>query len=179
MTEYSKLYGGCLYELADEEGLTDAMMGELGELRQLFGENPDYIRLLLEMSIPRAERLAMIDQAVGGWVQPYITHFLKLLCENGILQEFGNCCQEFTRRYREDHGMVEAVVTGAVPLSGEQLAALKAQLERMSHKTVMLVEKTDSSILGGLKVELEGKLLDGTIEGRLLGLQKKIDEIIV
>lgn len=39
--------------------------------------------------------------------------------------EFAGCCEEFTRRYNADHGIAEAVVTSAVALNAEQMAALK------------------------------------------------------
>ena len=49
----------------------------------------------------------------------------------------------------------------------------------MSKKTIVLTQKVDESLLGGLRVELEGKQLDGTAQARLLSLRKKITEIIV
>ena len=42
-----------------------------------------------------------------------------------------------------------------------------------------LTQVTDPSVLGGLRIELEGKQLDGTVQGRLTGLSKKLNEIIV
>ena len=37
--------------------------------------------------------------------------------------------------------------------------------------------KTDPSLLGGVRVELEGKELDGTVKGRLDGLSRKLDSL--
>ncbi|MGN0372536.1 MAG: ATP synthase F1 subunit delta [Enterocloster sp.] len=179
MTKTAKLYGGSLYDLAADEKLTESVMEEMAEVRKLFKENPDYLRLLSEPSIPKAERIALLDKAFGGQVQPYLLNFLKLLCENGMLREFSDCCREFKARYNKDHNIAEAVVTSAVALTEEQAAALKARLEAMSKKTVMLVQKVDSQVLGGIRVELEGKQLDGTAQGRLNALRRKVTEIIV
>ena len=46
-------------------------------------------------------------------------------------------------------------------------------------KKVSLLQKKDPSVVAGLRVELEGKLLDGTVQSRLSGLSRKLDEIIV
>ena len=54
--------------------------------------------------------------------------------------------------------------------------SLKAKLEKMSGKTVLLRQTVDSSVLGGLRVEIGGKLLDGTVMGRLADLRKKVSE---
>ena len=93
--------------------------------------------------------------------------------------EYAGCCEEFTRRYNADHNIAEAVVTSAVTLSGEQMAALKAKLEKISGKTVSLIQKKDPAVLAGLRVELEGKQLDGTVQGRLSGISRKLNELIV
>ena len=36
MTATARLYGGSLYELAAEEGLSDVLMQQIGEVRKLF-----------------------------------------------------------------------------------------------------------------------------------------------
>ena len=179
MTQTARLYGGSMYELAAEEQLTDTVMEQMNEIRQLFRDNPDYVKLLGEPSIPKKERTDMIEAAFGAQAERYLVNFLKLLCERNILMEYAGCCEEFTRRYNADHNIAEAVVTSAVTLSGEQMAALKAKLEKISGKTVSLIQKKDPTVLAGLRVDLEGKQLDGTVQGRLSGISRKLNELIV
>lgn len=179
MTQTARLYGGSMYELAAEEQLTDTVMEQMNEIRQLFRDNPDYVKLLGEPSIPKKERTDIIEAAFGAQAERYLVNFLKLLCERNILMEYAGCCEEFTRRYNADHNIAEAVVTSAVTLSGEQMAALKAKLEKISGKTVSLIQKKDPTVLAGLRVELEGKQLDGTVQGRLSGISRKLNELIV
>lgn len=64
-------------------------------------------------------------------------------------------------------------------LSDQQMEALKAKLEKVSGKQVYLVQKTDVSVLGGLRVELEGVQLDGTVQSRISGISKKLNELVV
>ena len=179
MTATARLYGGSLYELAAEEGLTEVLMEQTQQVRTLFRENPDYVRLLSEPSLPKTERTKLIEDAFGGQAERYLLNFLKLLCERNILGEYAGCCEEYVRRYHADHNIAEATVTSAVALTESQLSALKGKLEKMSKKTVHLTQVTDPSVLGGLRIELEGKQLDGTVQGRLTGLSKKLNEIIV
>ncbi|MDO5337707.1 MAG: ATP synthase F1 subunit delta [Eubacteriales bacterium] len=179
MTQTARLYGGSLYDLAAEEQLTEEIMQQMQEIRKIFRKYPKYLHLLKEPSIPKEERKRMIEAAFGTQAERYLVSFLKLLCDKGILSEYAGCCDEFTRRYNTDHGIAEAVVTSAVALSKEQMAALKRKLEKASGKKIVLVQRRDPSILAGLRVELEGKQMDGTIQGRLSGISRKLDEIIV
>lgn len=174
MTQTAKVYGSGLYDLAMEEGLVEAIMDQLKEVRQLFRENPDYIKLLGEPSIPKAERVKLIDTAFGASLEHYLLNFMKLLCEHNIIREFGGCCEEYTKRYNVDHNITEAVVYSAVPLSEAQAGGLKARLEKVSGKTVLLIQKIDPSVVAGLRVEMDGKQLDGTLKGRMNGLSKQL-----
>lgn len=179
MTKTAKVYGGSLYDLAVEENLDGQIMEQMIQIRQIFRENPDYLRLLAEPAIPESQRLHMIEEAFGTQAERYLINFLKLLCERKILKEFSGCCEEFIRRYNSDHHIAEAVVISAVKLSQQQMEALQAKLENVSKKKVYLVQKTDPSVLGGLRVELEGVQLDGTVQGRIASISRKLDEIVV
>lgn len=179
MTQTGRLYGGSLYDLAAQEQLTETIHQQMKDVLTLFRENPDYIRLLSDPALPKTERIGLIDQAFKGEAEPYLVNFLKLLCERGILGEYAECCKEYTRRYYADNGIAEAVVTSAVDLTEEQLAQLKEKLEKISGKKILLITKTDPAVVAGLSVEMEGVQYDGTVKGRLSGLSRKLNEIIV
>jgi len=179
MTERSRVYGSSLYDLAAEEKLTEPIREQMLAIKQILRDNPDYIRLLAEPSIKKAERLSLIDKAFGGSCEKYLVSFLKLLCEKGLLGEYEGCCEIFTKRYNEDNNISEAVVTSAVALNDAQLSALKAKLTALSGKKITITAKTDPKILAGIKVELDGKQLDGTVSGRLHGIRKKLDEVVL
>ena len=115
MTQAARVYGGSLYDLATEEKLDGQIMEQMNEIRQIFRENPGYLKLLGEPAIPQEERIKLLDEAFGGQVEPYLLNFLKLLCEKKILREFSGCCESL-HRYNADHGIVEALVTSAVKL---------------------------------------------------------------
>ena len=179
MTKTAKIYGDSLYDLAAEEKLTEEILPQMEQVAVLFKENPDYLTLLSEPSIPKTERVGLLDKAFEGQLSLYLLNFLKLLCESGMLREYRDSCRQFKARSNEDHNIAEAVVTTAVALTEAQAQALKERLEKISGKTVLLTQKTDSTVLGGIRVELEGKQLDGTVQERLSSLKKKVTEIIV
>ena len=179
MTHTAKIYGSGLYDLAMEDGLVDVLMEQLQQVRSLFRENPDYVKLLSEPSIPKAERIKLIDDAFGAQCERYLINFLKLLCEHGLVHEFAGCCEEYTQRYNADHNITEAVVYSAVDLTEAQTESLRAKLEAMSTKTVILTQKKDASVVAGLRVEIEGKQLDGTVKGRMSGLSRKLEEMTI
>lgn len=199
MTQTARLYGGSLYDLAAEEQfaekqhteeqrteemyvkerLVDVIHVQMQQICEIFRNNPDYLRLLKEPSVPMEERKTLIETAFGSQAERYLVNFIKLLCERSLLGEYAGCCEAFTCRYNEENGIVEAVVISAAALSEAQQQALKEELEKVSGKRISLIRKTDARVLAGLRVEMEGRQLDGTVQGRLAGISRKLKEIIV
>ena len=177
MTQAARVYGESMYELALSEGLSGEILEEMKVIRRLFQDNPDYVHLLSEPSIPGNERIDLIEIAFGKQAERYLVNFIKLLCEKNLLREFGGCCDEYLRRYNQDNGIAEATATSAVPLTEAQAEARFLMLEKLSGKKISLSLKTNPSLLGGVRVELEGKELDGTVKGRLDGLSRKLDSL--
>ena len=179
MSKAGDLYGQSLYDLAAEENLTDDILGEMEQVRGIFKENPDYVTLLSEPSVPKKERLQLVDESLGESLTPYHLNFIKILIEKGLLREYSACYKRFRKTYNETHGIADALVTTAVTLSDAQLSALKEKLEKISGKKVLLQQKTDPDILGGVRVDLEGQLFDGSVKGRLSELRRKVDDVVI
>ena len=103
----------------------------------------------------------------GGQVHPYILNFIKLLVEKEHFDAFPDCCRWFHQQYNEDFRVVEARVTSAVPLAEEERASLTSKLEEMSGRKIALIATVDPALIGGLRVEMEGKRYDNTIQNKL------------
>ena len=179
MSQAGDLYGQSLYDLAAEENLTDDILGEMESVKGILKENPDYVVLLSEPSVPKKERLQLVDEALGESLTPYHLNFIKILIEKGFLREYSACYKRFRKSYNEAHDIADALVTTAVALSGDQLSQLKEKLEKISGKKVLLQQKTDPDILGGVRVDLEGQLFDGSVKGRLSELRRKVDDVVI
>ena len=167
MTELAREYGDGLYALTEEESISKEVLEQLLSLKDLFRQQPDFIRLLGNMSLSKEERVKIIDSVLRGQVHPYLLNFLKILCERGALNEYEGCLAAFKTLYNQAHGIVEATVTTAVALDDEQRARMAEKLSRMTGKTVVLAEKVDPSVVGGVLVEMNGQRYDNTLKNRL------------
>ena len=179
MSEVSKEYSRALYELAEEEHAEDQYLGEIRDINGIFGEYPEYIRLLGAPNVPVRERTAMLDESFGGRCGEYILSFMKLMVERGYAYHLRECFCEFEDIYLDRHGIVRARVTSAIELDEARRTALLAKLEQYSQKKVEMTVTTDPSLIGGIRVELDGKLLEGSVRSRLDKLRSDITGITI
>ena len=167
MTELAREYGDGLYALTEEENISTDVLQEMLMLSRLFREEPDFTRLLGNMSLSKDERVKILDSVLRGQVHIYLLNFLKILCERGALNEYEGCLAAFKTLYNQAHGIVEATVTTAVPLDDEQRARMSEKLSKMTDKLVVLNEKIDESLIGGVLLEMNGQRYDNTLKNRL------------
>ena len=167
MTDAANVYGQALYELARDEGLAPQILGELQVLAESFAQEPGFVQLLASPSVPKQERCQILDSSLRSQVHPYVLNFLKILTEKGYIRHFTGCCNAFKRQYNQDNGILEVTAVTAAPLSDELRRKLSDKLSTISGKTIDLTCRVDPSTLGGVRLDWDGKQLDGTVRRRL------------
>ena len=166
MSDVSKEYGAALWQLAQESDLAEQLLQETKTAQDALRDNPAYLSLLSSPDIPKEERAAAVARAFAGGHR-YLVNFLSMMVELGYSREIPACFEEYRRLYREDRGIAVAKVTSARPLSDREREKLIAALERRYDVKVEADYKIDPSLLGGMKVEISGRLLDGSAKRRL------------
>ncbi len=175
MTELAKRYGGSLYDLAAGEALDAQLLAELDTAVAAFAAEPAYLRLLCAPNLPKKERRALLDEAFAG-AHPYTVNFLKLLCDEGALRELPGCARAYRALYNKAHGILEVTATAAAPLPAAAEARLRQILEQKTGKQVELAVKVDKTLLGGVRLDMDGVQLDGTVRHRLDTLKARLAE---
>ena len=179
MTQAANTYGQALYDLAKEEGLGKLILEELAVLKTVFAENLQYSKLLSAPDLPKQERCGILDEAFRGKVHPYVLNFLKILTEKGYIRQFPLCCDAYRSFYNEDNGILVVKAVSAVALSDEQIRKLTAKLEATTGKQIDLQCSVDAASLGGLRLNYDGKQVDGTVKTKLDSIGKLLKNTVL
>jgi len=161
-----KEYATALFSIAVEEGKTSEFFAALKTVRAVIGENPEYTEYLSSPAVALSERLQSVDEAFGG-MEESVVSFIKLLCENGRAKLILKCIDEFEALVMEASSVTVAKVSSAIELSEKQRTALCEKLVALTGKTVTAEYSVDPSLIGGVKIEIEGKVYDGSLKNRL------------
>ncbi len=167
MTQVGSVYGEALYSLALEEGFGYRIGEELSILAQSFRAEPDFIRLLRTPNLSVQERCNILDDSFRNHVHPYVLNFLKILTEKGYMQYFFDCCKAYEECYNRDNGILPVTAITAVSLNPAQAQKLTDKLCQITGKQVKLLNRVDPAVLGGVRLDYDGKRLDDTVSHRL------------
>lgn len=167
MADLKQEYARALFDLSKEESKEDVILADVRSLKALINDTPEYVKLMSAPNVKKEERTKLLDDAFRGKVHPYTLNFMKILVENGCFHFFNGCCDEFVKLYNEDNNIEVVTVFSPVALSNLQKEKLKSNLSLRLKKTIELHEKIDKSLIGGIKLSLDGEMLDGSIKSRL------------
>ena len=167
MTSVAIHYAQALYDLAKDEDITGQLLAQMLVLQEAFSQEPDFLRLLAAPNISKQERCDVLERCIGGKVHPYMLNFIKLLTEKGYVRHFGDCCKAYVEQYNEDNGILSVRAVSAVALTDVQKQKLTEKLEHITGKKVQLDNRVDPCCLGGIRLDYDGKRLDGTVQHRL------------
>lgn len=179
MSEIGRNYGGALYLLACETQAEAQILRELELLQGSFSAEPDFVKLLALPALPKQERTAILDESFSGKLHPYTLNFLKLLTENGTIRAFPDCVGEFRRRYYADNGILPVTAVTAVPLTGALRDRLREKLAAITGKQIVLTERVDASVLGGVRLQTDGAMLEDTARARLDALRRHLTQTVL
>ena len=179
MTQAGSVYGEALYSLAVEENLSCQILEELSVLEQSFRAEPDFIRLLCTPNLSVQERCNILDDSFRNNVHPYVLNFLKILTEKGYIRHFFDCCKAFEESYNRDNGILPVTAITAVSLNPAQAEKLTEKLCQITGKQVKLHNRVDPNVLGGVRLDYDGKRLDDTVSHRLDAVRRMLKNTVL
>ena len=179
MTQVGNVYGEALYDLARSEGLDAQILGELSVLNESFGQAPEFLRLLAAPNVPKEERCQIIDSSFRDKVHPYVLNFLKILTEKSYMRHFSDCVKAYRELYNQDNGILPVTAVTAVPMTDKQVAALTMKLQQITGKRIELVSKLDPNVLGGMRLDYDGKRVDDTVAHRMDAVRNMLKNTVL
>ncbi len=175
MTETAKEYGTALFMVALEDEKTESYAEDLELVMKAFKENPDYQELLASPSVSLEERLGIIATVFAEKISERVLAFLQLLCEKGRMACFFIAAEQFFELYDASKRVLKAEVKSATELTKAEKQKLKEKLEKKYNSNVSINYTIDKTLLAGIIIEIDGKVIDGSVRNRLRQVREVID----
>ena len=171
----ARRYAKALLQIADTQGNVAQLHQELDTVAATVATNADLTRLVaspLVLPTKKAEVFEAILAAAN--VSQTMRHFFRVVAEAGRLNLLPDLRRTFADLVDERAGIVEAKVTSAQALTDAQAKALINSLASRTGKTIRLTWHQDTTLLGGVKVQVGSTVLDASLQGQLRQLKTQL-----
>lgn len=167
MNKTSNEFAEALFSLAMENHAEQETLAALHLVRDSFADQPEALAMLDSPGIPKEERCQALEEAFAKHVPQHVMGYLDLLCRHGHMRQLGESIQRYEELYDSANRLSTAVVTSAVELSDTEEQQLKQKLEAKLNRSIRLACQVDASLLGGVVVQVDGKVIDGSLKHKL------------
>lgn len=167
-------YGKALFEAASDMNKTDVILEEAQELLGVFKNEPDFYEFISTPIISAAEKKKAITKIFSGRICDELLNLLYILVDKRRTKQFGSIIRRYKQLIDESHGFSIGTIFSVKPLSKEQMTTFEEKTGKLINKKVALENKTDSTIIGGVRIFIEGKVIDASIRKRLNDLSESL-----
>jgi F-type H+-transporting ATPase subunit delta len=169
-------YAKALFAVAKERHQTEVVSRELDDVTATFESDPELRDVFARPWIPKtAKRAVAMQVARRSDLSTLTTDFLALLAERGRTNYLRVIDEKYQKLLDADLRRVRAHVRTAVPLTDAQRGMLSAKLAQvLGGRQAVLKEVVDRAMLGGFIVESGSVVLDGSLEGQLERMRRRL-----
>ena len=171
-------YATALFELALEQQALDQVAVDLDRFNEALDAFDDLLRLVKSPVFSAEEQgraLAAILEELK--IEGLTRNFLLLAAKNRRLFATPDMIRAFRAMLARHRGEMSATVTAAAKLTESQVTALRQALKAALGKEIMLDERVDAGLLGGLVVKVGSRMVDTSLRTKLNSLKVAMKEV--
>jgi len=165
-------YAEALFEAARERDELEEVLSDLQEFVTALQETEELRLFFYGGQVPERQKRRALDGLTEG-MKTSTTNFLKVLVDNGREEILEVVLRRYEEILKEHLGRIEVEVTTAVKLSEESERRLRERLVNvLEGREVILETNVDQDLIGGAVFRFGGRMMDGSIRGRLESLRE-------
>jgi F-type H+-transporting ATPase subunit delta len=171
-------YATALFELALEQKALEQVAIDLNRFSEALDAFDDLVRMVKSPAFSAEEQgraLAAILEKLE--IEGLTKNFLLLVVNNRRLFAAPDMIRAFRAMLARHRGEASATVIAASKLTENQGTALKQALKAALGKDVMLEERVDAGLLGGLVVKVGSRMVDSSLRTKLNSLKVAMKEV--
>ena len=174
-----KRYAVALFNVAKNENIAEQVNGDITSFARVYETEAGFRNFLMSPMVLTDDKKELVHKVIGERASGLFVKFVMLLIDKSRLSAIRDIADGYTFLYEQEQGIVEISAVTAIPLDHDLQLKTRQILESHMKKQVRLVSKTDPSIIGGMILFAEDKIIDGSIRYQLSRARKALDELKV
>jgi F-type H+-transporting ATPase subunit delta len=170
----ARRYALAIFQLADEQRAIEPIGADLHVLSDAVYEDATTKGFFLSPVIDRKEKERVLLAAFSGKAHEVALNALLLLVRKRREALLAEIVRQYDALQLQARGAEPLTITTAKPLSDQQLRALVSRLEGVYGKKFDVAQQVDPNLIGGVRIMMGDRRVDGSVEGRLQELSRTL-----
>lgn len=167
-------YSKSLLELAKEANTLDAVKADMELVLDTCSGSKDLTNLLNSPVISAADKKAVLSKVFKDATQS-TQNFIAFLVDRSREGELALVASQFISAYEKMKGIARVTVVSAIALPADTLEQVKAYTGGLiGEDNIELTNEIDASLIGGMVIKYEDRLLDMSVAKELREIRKEL-----
>lgn len=153
--------------IAARTGKLEALEAELFEFRKVVDSDHELQIALASRQASTEQKLKLIENLLSGKFGPEAGLLIRFGVVGSTRRRLSVVLEQFGKLLAAYADRLVATVIVAAPMSDQQLSALEQMLATNYGHGLRLNIEVDPAILGGVKIQVAGEIIDGSVANRL------------
>ena len=167
-------YATAVFSLAAERNQVERVGDDLAAIARVLEEQRSFAEFFAAPVVARDAKERALTAAFSGRVSEIALHTLLLLVRKRRERLLDALLREYRKLQLAARGEEPLTVTSARALSSAELSALVERLERLYGKKFEVTTVVDPSLIGGVRILMGDRRIDGSVAGRLDALSRTL-----
>lgn len=172
-----KRYSASLFEVGIELDKMDTFHKEINFIKDIIEDNNSILKILEHPEISKKEKRDVVEEIFGEMVSKEMLNFLFITIDKRREKNIINIVDEFNKLFKDYRGIVDIEAVTAVPMNEEASERLKTVLGNKLKKEINLSNRVNPSIIGGVMLNMDEKIIDSTLKTQLGEMESMFKEI--
>lgn len=167
-------YANALFQAAQDVDKVALIQQEAKSMLDIFQQEKDFFYFFNDPTVSAGKKKTVLKNVFEGRICTEHLNFLFVLVDKGRTGRYPRIIAGYEKRIAEEEGYARGDVFSVQPLSEEQKTKLEEQTGKLLQQNVKLENKIDTSLIGGVKILIDGKMLDASLKKRLDDMRSEL-----
>ncbi len=167
-------YGSALYQAATEVGKRDVIREEAKEVLAVFKQDKELNQFMDTPVISVGEKKEVLKNIFENRISEELLNFLYVMVDKGRARHFERAIKVYEDLFNREEGFSYGKICSVTPLTEEQIAKFEEEAGKLLKEKVKLENEIDADLIGGVKILIDGKVIDASLRKRLDDLSNTI-----
>jgi len=170
------VYGSALYQAARDTGKADLISEEAEGIIRILENEPDFLTFLSSPAITADMKKSFVTNTLKGKICDELLNFMYILIDKGRARHFTKIISAYKRLINKDEGLAFGKILSVGLLSEERLASFERETGKLLSLNVKLENVSAPDLIGGVKIFIDGKVIDASVKNRLKDLKISLEQ---
>jgi F-type H+-transporting ATPase subunit delta len=172
--DVARVYANSIFDIAKEKNMITQVEEELNVVSQILVEEPEFKSYINAPGITSEVKKSFINKVFAGNISENTLNLLNLLIDNGRQESISGIYEAFVELDDVHNNRERITVITRTSLNESLIANIKSQIGKKLNKEIIVTEKVDESILGGIIIKIGDLVIDGSLAKGLKNIKSNL-----